>query len=61
MGTGAAVVVGLVFGLLVYAVNFYGFTAIFPWFSNARNWVTIFSHGMFGLLLGLFYKGMQRA
>ena len=61
MGTGAALAVGLVFGLLLYAVNFYGFTAVFPWFANARNWVTIFSHGVFGLLAALFYLKMKRA
>lgn len=60
-GTGAAVAVGLVFGLLLYAVNFYALTAVFPWFANARNWVSIFAHGVFGLVLGMFYKRMQKA
>jgi hypothetical protein len=29
----AAAIGGLVFGLVIYAVNFYGFTAVFPWFT----------------------------
>lgn len=34
-----ALLAGAAFGLLLYLVNFYVFTGIFPWFSNARNWV----------------------
>lgn len=56
VGTGAAVGIGAVFGLAVYVVNFYGFTAIFPWFENARNWITIVSHIMFGVVLASVYK-----
>ena len=49
---------GAVFGLLLYVVNFYGFTAIFPWFAMAQNWVSIFSHIMFGVIAGWAYKGI---
>ena len=56
LGLGAAVLVGAVFGLLLYFVNFYGMTAIFPWFAMARNWVSIFSHIVFGLLAAWIYK-----
>lgn len=59
-GTGGAAIIGLVFGLLLYAVNFYGFTAVFPWFANARNWVTIFTHAVFGLAAAVLYKNMER-
>ena len=55
---GTAVLVGLAFGLVLYFVNFYLFTEQFPWFANARNWVTIFSHIVFGGLVGWFYKRM---
>lgn len=58
MGTGAALAVGAVFGLVLYFVNFYGMTAIFPWFAMARNWVSIFSHIVFGLLAAWVYKSM---
>lgn len=48
---GMLLLAGAVFGLLVYIVNFYGLTAIFPWFAMARNWVTILAHIVFGLVL----------
>ena len=53
---GVASVVGLLFGLLLYAVNFYGMTAVFPWFAMARNEISIFAHAMFGLVLGYSYR-----
>ncbi len=49
-------VVGAIFGLVVYVVNFYGFTAIFPWFEMARNGITIASHIVFGLVLAFTYR-----
>jgi hypothetical protein len=54
-----ALAAGAVFGLVVYAVNFYGFTYFFPWFSMARNAVTIASHAIFGLVLAWTYMRFQ--
>lgn len=53
MGLSSAmtIVLGVVFGLLVYLIHFYGLTAIFPWFAMARNWISIFAHGVFGGVL----------
>lgn len=56
LGLTAAIIVGTVFGLLIYIVNFYGLTALFPWFAGARGWIAIFSHAMFGLVLGAVYR-----
>jgi len=42
---------GVVFGLLIYAIHFYGMTAVFPWFAMARNWISILAHAVFGLAL----------
>ncbi len=53
--TGAAIG-GLVFGLAIYAINFYGFTAAFPWFAEARNWITVLAHAIFGLTLAVVYE-----
>jgi hypothetical protein len=53
-----ALLVGGLFGLALYLVNFYGFTAIFPWFAEARNWVSIVSPIVFGLLAAWAYKTM---
>ncbi len=57
---GVAVLIGAVFGLILYLVNFYGFTAIFPWFAMARNWVSIFSHIMFGVIAAIAYKQLAK-
>lgn len=58
LGLGASIAVGIVFGLLLYVINFYGFTAIWPWFAMARNWISIFAHAMFGLVLGWAYQAL---
>lgn len=58
LSLGPAVLAGLVFGLVVYFVNFYGMTAVFPWFAMARNAISIFAHGVFGLVLGYSYRAL---
>jgi hypothetical protein len=55
-----AIISGIVFGLGIYVVNFYGFTALFPWFAEARNWITIIAHAVFGLILGAVYEPLAR-
>lgn len=57
---GAAAVAGAVFGVVLYAINFYGFTVLFPWFVIGRNGVTIFTHVVFSLTVALVYKRGQR-
>ncbi len=52
---GTTIMIGAVFGLVVYLVFFYGMTAVFPWFAEARNWVSLFAHVMFGVVLGWAY------
>lgn len=58
LGLGVAILVGIVFGLLVYLVNFYVVTGLFPWFSNARNAITLVSHLLFGGVLGWVYQAI---
>lgn len=58
MGLAAALGVGVVFGLLVYFVDFYLMSAVFPWFAMARGGIAIFSHAMFGLVLGWVYHAI---
>jgi uncharacterized membrane protein YagU involved in acid resistance len=60
LGMGMAVLAGAVFGLVIYLVNFYGFTALFPWFAMARNMISIVSHIAFGVVLALSYKLIAR-
>jgi uncharacterized membrane protein YagU involved in acid resistance len=57
---GLAIVIGAIFGLILYLINFYGFTAIFPWFEMARNWISIFAHIVFGAITAGTYKWLQK-
>ncbi len=54
--TVAALATGAVFGLVVYFVNFYGLTGMFPWFAMARNGISIFAHVLFGVVLAWSYR-----
>ncbi|MCJ8163220.1 hypothetical protein MKJ04_00090 [Pontibacter sp. E15-1] len=54
-----ALAVGAVIGLVIYFVNFYVMTGIFPWFAMARNWVSAFAHVSFGIGAAWAYKGLQ--
>lgn len=54
---GVLIGIGLLFGLAVYLVNFYGFTALFPWFAMARNWMTILAHLVFGAVIAAMPLG----
>ncbi len=54
----AAIIAGILLGLVVYVVGFYIFTAIFPWFAMARGGISIFAHAMFGLVLGWVYYAL---
>lgn len=49
------ILAGAVFGLVVYFVNFYLLTAVFPWFAMARGWITFLSHLAFGAVLAWMY------
>lgn len=55
-----ALVVGVIGGLILYLVNFYGFTGLFPWFAMARNWISIFGHVVFGLAVAGTYLGIRQ-
>ncbi|MDC0886208.1 hypothetical protein OAS19_00240 [Altererythrobacter sp.] len=50
-----ALLFGAVFGLVMYFLNFYVMTAVFPWFEMARGMIGIVGHVMFGLVLGWAY------
>lgn len=55
MAMGTAVVVGIVLALLLYGLVFYAMTPVWPWFANARNWVSILSHVVFGAVVAWWY------
>lgn len=58
--TGMALASGVVFGLLVYLINFYGMTGFFPWFAQARGGATLFSHLVFGATAAMMYQKLER-
>lgn len=51
----SATLLGAAYGLILYVVNFYGFTLLFPWFVQARDWSSIVTHVIFGGVLGALY------
>lgn len=55
-----ALAVGAAIGLIIYFVNFYGMTVLFPWFANARNWISAFTHVAFGIGAAWAYVGIQQ-
>lgn len=57
---GMATLAGAVFGILLYIVNFYGMTQFFPWFADARGWVTALDHVVFGLIASDAYLRLER-
>ncbi len=56
LSVGTSVLVGAAIGLILYFINFYGLTSVFPWFAMARTWVSIFSHVMFGIVAAFSFK-----
>lgn len=58
----AALMAGAAFGLIAaYLVNFYLIAPmVFPWFTEARNWISVVSHVMFGVVLAGAYVAMRR-
>lgn len=54
------IVIGALFGLAIYAINYYTFTRFFPWFFPVRNWTDILSHILFGAVAGGVYEALER-
>ena len=60
LDTGWAIVIGAIYGFALYYINFYGFTKAFPWFADARNGVSIFTHVVQSGLVAWIYKALDR-
>jgi len=56
LGTRSLVPAGGAFGLILFGVNMYGFTLLFPWFAVNRDWITALAHLAFGITLGGLYR-----
>ncbi|MBA3577478.1 MAG: hypothetical protein H0W39_07705 [Sphingomonas sp.] len=59
LGMATAIIAGTLFGLIIYFVNFYLFTGIWPWFAMARGPISIFAHAAFGFVLGWVYRALE--
>lgn len=55
----ASALAGGAFGGALYLLNFYAFTALFPWFAHARGWPAALLHVGFGVCAALLYKRME--
>ena len=51
-----ALAAGAIFGLALYALNLYGFTAAFPWFTASRGGITLAAHVAFGVVAAGAYR-----
>ena len=51
-----ALFVGVLYGSVLFGVNMYGFTMMFPWFAEARDWITLVTHAVFGGSCAVVYK-----
>jgi hypothetical protein len=54
--TPAALGIGALFGTLIFAVNMYGFTAVWPWFAATRDAITLAAHAVFGASAAIAYR-----
>ncbi|MGU7781305.1 hypothetical protein [Burkholderia sp. PU8-34] len=57
---GMATLAGAAFGVLLYFVNFYAMTQFFPWFADARGWVSALDHVVYGLIASDVYLRLER-
>jgi len=57
---GMTTLAGLVFGLAVYLIDFYGFARLFPWFIEARGALSLVTHLIFGLVAADIYLQIER-
>lgn len=61
LSTGAAVLVGIVLAVLLYVLVFYLMTPVWPWFANARGWVSIVALIAFGAIVGWWYSARGKS
>lgn len=57
---GRGIAAGVIFGLVLYLVNFYGFSAIFPWFVALRGPLQLVSHALFGGAVAATFEALRR-
>lgn len=53
-------VVGGLFGIALYFINFYGFAGVFPWVAEMRSGAYLVEHLVFGMTAALVYWKLAR-
>lgn len=61
MSRTGALLAGAAIGLAIYLINFYGIASFaFEWFAMARNWVSLVTHVLFGLVTAWAFVALSR-
>src|ERR1039457_1323780 len=60
LSVGMGLLVGAVFGLAMYLLNFYAIARYFPWFADLRGWMTMAAHLIFGMTAAIMYRKLER-
>jgi hypothetical protein len=59
-GAIAAILVGAVFGIAMYAIDMYGLAPFFPVLAGLRDWPSALAYVVQGVLAAVLYKAMTR-
>lgn len=59
-GAGMMQVIGAVFGMALYLLNFHGLGFVFPWLAELRGWATFVAHLVFGIAAAFTYWKLER-
>jgi hypothetical protein len=54
-----ALLVGAVFGLLMYVFHFHVLAGMYPWVVGFRSWMAIITHVIFGISVAWIYKQLH--
>lgn len=57
---GMLAAIGLAFGIVAYVFNFYGMTAVFPWFALERGTGPLLANLLFGVTTAIIYGMVER-
>ncbi|MDX9850103.1 MAG: hypothetical protein RBT01_06350 [Anaerolineaceae bacterium] len=55
-----AFVGGGIFGLIIYVINYFSFSIVFPWLRPYGNWMLLAANILFGALAGALYELFER-
>ena len=56
---GPSLMAGAAFGLVLYGVHFFALTPMYPWVANARSWIAVAGHLVFGVSAAWVYSRLH--